>query len=1202
MATPARSLFKEMAVPRSHAYFTSRGPYKTRPFPRHILLTFAIFFFHAIAWAGTGGSITGTVKDASGAVVANATITVTETSTGAAHAAITDAQGSYAFPSLPIGHYDLEIASPGFKQYRRTHVVLDANSALVIDAVLTVGERAETITVSANAVYLDTSNTQIEEVVPGHMMTALPLNGRSFTDLLALHPGILPISSAQSNAVVMSGVTGTPPSGDLDAGNLSMNGQRETANGFAVNGSDVEEDVNMGIAIVPNLDSIAEFRVLTSNFDAQYGNFSGGQILVATKSGTSQYHGDAFEFLRNTSLDAHNYFSPSRATFHRNQFGGTFGGPLSKQKLFFFVDYQATRTTQGIDTGLISVPSVRERVGDLSGVAGLLTGTVDGAYWANQLSQQLGHPVQAEEPYYTTGCTSPSQCVFPNAQVPQSAWSAPARALLPYIPQPNQGTDQFDTSAQEERLRDDKGAARIDAKARWGTLSTYYFADDYWLDNPYPTAQGGANVPGFNALSHGRAQLVSLGLTSTFVATAINEFHFSYMRNANTIGQPIGGVGPTLASQGFLTGTGTPGIVPLAPKIEGIENVAFNDFTLGVDTTGLTQAENIFQWSDSLTRIVGHHTFIMGGAFHLDQINVLPDTTFNGSFMFHGSETGLDFADFLLGIASTYAQADSGGFYPRNYYAGLFGQDSWQIKPGLTLNCGLRWDLLPPWREKYNQFPGLVLGEQSVVYPGAPRGLVFVGDPGVPATIAPTKYSNFAPRLGLAFSPNSQDGMRGKLFGGPGKTSVRAGFGLFYTAFEGLSAGIQSANPPYGYDYTSPAPVLFTAPFIVAANGQQIGQPFPSPIPAFGASPHHPNTAVEWAKYLPITGVPAFYHNNVPPYSESYTFSVERQLAGNSVLTLGYAGAQDHHLLVLVPANSGDAALCLSANRPYQVMPGTPTCGPFSEGGTFTLASGRNIQVRGPFSAQFNAITYQKTMGWSNYNALEIALRHQSRSLALMAGYTYSKSMDDSSSLAEEVNPLDPLLSKAISAFDMRHNFVFSYSYNLPIDGLLHQQNRYTEGWVLTGTTRYTSGLPVTLYNNNDTSLLGSIPDGINNNGVDSLDYTPGALEINTDPRNGRPEFNTALFKLPLLGEMGNTRRRFFYGPGIDNYDMALLKAVPVSGSRYIQLRLEAFNVFNHAQFFGPQAVDGNISDTNFGQVVGAAPPRIMQAAVKFNF
>ena len=1168
-----------------------------------LFLSFAFLMLFAIdSWAGVGGSVSGTVTDASNAVVPDATVKATNIDTGIQQQVATNDQGFYTFPDLPVGRYNIAIERTGFKPYQRTGLTVDVDAKLTVDVTLEIGEESEQVTVLDTGIHVETESTQIGEVITGAKIAAVPLNGRSYTDLLVLQPGIIPTSSAQPNAVVMSGVTSTPPSGDLDAGNFSVNGQRETANGFVVNGSDVEEDVNMGTAIVPNIDSIEEFRVLTSNFDAQYGNFSGGQVLLTTKSGTDLFHGNVFEFLRNTSLDARNYFSSDRAAFDRNQFGGTLGGPIRKQKTFFFVDYQGTRTTQGVETGLISVPSIQERAGDFSDRASTLTGTVDGSNWASQLSQKLGYPVQPGEPYYTSGCTSSSQCVFPNAQIPQSTWSTPAKALLQYIPQPNQGTNLFSTSAQDKTLRDNKGATRIDTSTRWGTLSAYYFADDYWLDNPYPTGQGGANVPGFNALSHGRAQLVSLGLTKTFATTTINEFHFSYMRNANVIGQPVGGVGPTLASQGFVTGVGTPGIVPLAPDIEGIENVSLNNLTFGVDITGLTQASNTFQWTDNLTKVIGRHTFKMGGAFHLDQINVDPDTTFNGSFAFRGTETGLDFADFLLGVASSYTQADSKSFYPRNKYVGLYGQDGWQLKSNLTLNYGLRWDVLPAWREKYNQFPGLVVGEQSVVYPGAPRGLVFPGDPGIAATLAPTKYSNFAPRLGLAFSPNSQNGLGSKIFGGPGKTSIRAGFGMFYTAFEGLSAGIMSANPPYGYDFTSLAPVLFATPFIIAASGQQIGQPFPSPIPAYGASPNNPNTSVDWSKYIPITGVPSFFHNNVTPYSESYTFSVERQFGENTILTLSYVGSQAHHLLVLISANPGNPALCLSVSQPSQVMSGTPTCGPFSEGGTFTRTDGQTVQVRGPFSSQFDAVTYQKTIGSSNYNALEVNLRHHGKSLELMAGYTYSKSLDDSSSLAEEVNPVDPGLSKALSAFDMRHNFVVSYSYNLPMSSLLRRQNRWTEGWLLSGITRFARGLPVTLYNNNDTSLLGSIPNGINNNGVDTPDFTPGNLEINTNPRNGRPAFNTALFNLPSLGQMGTAARRFFYGPGMDNYDMALLKNLRLTESKSLQFRLEAFNVFNHAQFFGPQSVDGNISNSTFGQVVSADPPRLVQLGAKFFF
>jgi hypothetical protein len=439
--------------------------------------------------------------------------------------------------------------------------------------------------------------------------------------------------------------------------------------------------------------------------------------------------------------------------------------------------------------------------------------------------------------------------------------------------------------------------------------------------------------------------------------------------------------------------------------------------------------------------------------------------------------------------------------------------------------------------------------------------------------------------------------------GARGATSVRAGYGLYYTAFEGLSAGIMSANPPYGYDYTSLAPPLFSNPFVTAASGQSVGQRFPEPIPAFGASAANPNSSVDWPQYLPITGVPSFFHKNVPPYSEGYTLSLERQIERNTLLSLAYVGTQAHHLLVLVSANPGNPAQCLSVSQTNQVFPGTATCGPFGEGGTYVTSSGQVIQgTRGPFSSQFDAITYQKTLGNSNYNALEIDLRHNQGPLELLAGYTYGKSLDQSSSLAEPVNPVDPSLSKAPSAFDMRHNFVASYKYELPIRHFLHRTNRLTEGWSVTGITRFSTGFPVTLYNNNDTSLLGTIPNGINNNGVDTPNVAPGNLDVNTDPRNGRPAFNTSLFSLPALGQMGTAARRFFYGPGIANSDLALLKSLHLTESKLVQFRLEAFNVTNHAQFYGAAAVNGNISSSSFGRVVSAAAPRLLQVAVKFYF
>src|SRR5271170_7224298 len=789
------------------------------------------------AFAGVGGSISGTIKDPSGAAITQAAVSLVNNSNGVRQSAASDGRGTYTFPVLPIGSYILEVNHPGFKPYRRTGITLDANSVLLLDVVLQVGQRTDTVTVSDNAAHVETLSSQMGEVIEGSTMTGVPLNGRSYTDLLALQSGVAPATSITSSTVQDVGASAFSPSGDLNPGTISINGQREFANSFIVNGSDVQEDVSMGAAIVPNLDSIAEFRILTNNFDAEYGEFSGGQINVVTKSGANTFHGDVFEFVRNTALDARNYFSPTRGAFNQNQFGGTFGGPIRKDKIFFFADYQGTRSTQGVDTGQIPVPSVQDRAGNLSDLASsfvttdangnTVPTTVSGPYFASLLSQKLGYTVSAGEAYYTPGCNS-ATCVFPGAVIPQSAWSAPATNLLKYIPSANNANGTFSTSASNLTLRDDKGAYRMDANTRWGMLSAYYFLDDWSQNNPYPVAQGGANVPGFNALYLGRAQLLSLGDTKTINATSVNEFRFSYLRNSIDFGKPVGGVGVSLASQGFEVGPNTPGIVALSPGTEGVESVGFNNFTIGTNTNELKQAANTFQWLDNFSKVIGTHTIKAGGEFHYDEVNVNAIAQFNGSFLFFGSETGSDFADFLLGAPSQYNQDRLQAFYGRNKYAGLYAQDSWRLTRSLTLNYGLRWDRIEPWYEKYNQIATFVPNQQSVVFPNAPPGIVYPTDPGVSRTLATPGNRDFAPRIGLAYSPsNSSDGFLGKLLGGPGKSSIRASFGMFYTAIEALTIGVMSANAPYGTTYTSPAPPLFATPFVTAASGDKLGQVFP---------------------------------------------------------------------------------------------------------------------------------------------------------------------------------------------------------------------------------------------------------------------------------------------------------------------------------------------------------------------------------------
>ena len=1223
-----------------------------------LLLSFAVLMLVAItSWAGVGGSISGTVKDASGAVVPNAAVNAINVETGVQHPAATNGQGFYSLANLPVGHYKIVIQKTGFKPYQRIGITVDTNSTLTVDSVLAVGDRSDIVTVAENQFEVETTSTQVGEVITSARMTAVPLNGRSFTDLLALQPGVAPATSIASDTVQDVGASALSPSGDLNPGTISINGQREFANSFMVNGSDVEEDVNMGAAIVPNLDSIDEFRILTNNFDAEYGEFSGGQINVVTKSGTNAFHGDLFEFLRNTDLDARNYFSPARGVFRQNQFGATLGGPIRRNKIFFFADYQGTRSTQGVDTGQIPVPSLLDRAGNFSDAVNSFSSGTDangnpiastvqsacsnGQCLAAVLQNSLGYPVNSAEPFYFTAstinpatlnpatgvgtpfgfdCTRNTQCVFPNptvgvqgAIIPQSVYSAPTPAhnLLQYIPQPNVGTNLFSTSAYNKTLRDDKGAYRLDANTRWGLISAYYFLDDWAQDNPYPVAQGGANVPGFNALYAGRAQLLGLGNTRTLSSTAVNEFRFSYLRDANVLGKPVGGVGVSLASQGFEVGQGTPGIVPLSPGTEGVESIGFNSFTIGTNTNELTQVGNTFQWLDNFSKVIGTHTIKAGAEFHYDQVNVNAIAQFNGSFLFFGSETGSDFADFLLGAPTQYNQSQLQPFYGRNKYAGIYAQDSWRLSHGLTLNYGLRWDRIEPWYEKYNQIATFEPGRQSVVFPTAPAGILYPTDPGVPRTLAPPGNRNFAPRVGIAYAPSpSGDGLLAKIVGPPGTTSIRASYGMFYTAIEALTLGVMSANAPYGTTYTSPASPLFSTPFITAANGQDLGQVFPVTLAPLNSSASHPDPNIDWTQFEPITGLPNFPTTNRTPYTEEYMLSLERGFGASTVLSLNYVGTQGHRLLVLDEANPGNPALCLALSNPANLAstPAQTPCGPFGEDSQYVTSSGSPFGskvfqgTRGPLGSNFGSNANQAAIGNSDYNALQITLRHNSKRLSVLAGYTYSKSEDQSSNLGEEVNPLNPALSKALSAFDVKHNFVVSYSYKIPFETVFRTSSRWTTGWEISGITHFTSGLPVALVNFGDNSLLGAEPNGINNHGIDEPNYAGGALDLNHNPRNGHPYFSTAQFRENALGTPGTAKRRFFYGPGMENYDMALVKEVHMTESKWLQFRLEGFNVFNHAQFFGAQSVDGNIGSSTFGEVVSAGSPRLVQLGAKCFF
>jgi Carboxypeptidase regulatory-like domain len=1132
--------------------------------------------------SATGGSISGTLADTSGAVIPGAILSLVNITQRTTYHAVSDRQGLYSFPNLQTGHYELTISATKFATQRKANLTVDTDSALRVDVKLAVATQTDVVTVTGDiGVQVETASTHLGEVVSGAQMTALPLNGRSYTDLLAIQPGVAPISTLLPSSVIMAGVTGSlDPSGDLNPGNLSINGQRESSNDFLVNGIDVQEHMNGGTSIIPNLDSIEEFQVLTNNFDPEYGNYNGGMITVVSKSGSDTLHGDAFESFRNTALDARGYFDPTRSAFNQNQFGGTIGGPVRHEMVFFFADYQGTRTNKGVSTGYVSVPTVSQRSGDFRD----LTGSVSGPYLASLLTQKLGYAVTSEEAYSS---------VFPNGIIPQRAWSTPGKNLLQYIPSPNVSTSQYSTSAFAQTVRDDKGSVRIDGNSQLGQISAYYFVDDYRLDNPYPGSVAGASIPGFDALFFGRAQLLSLGDNKVIGSNTVNEFHAGFLRNANIIGQPKGGLGVSLASQGFTTGAGTAGIFVQAPQFEGVENITFPTFVMGVPITNETQINNAYYLSEGLSRVIGAHTLKVGGQFHIDQVNEHPNATFNGTFNINGTETGDPYADLLIGTPSNYTQSSGQPFYLRNRYLGLYAQDSWRARNGLTINAGLRWDVIMPFWEKYNEIQTYVPGAQSTLYPGALPGLLVAGDPGIPKTISPTSYKNFAPRVGFAYSPRFEQRLWRTIFGGGGTSSIRASYGLFYTEFPGLLSGIMYSVPPFGYNYLSPGPPLLATPFITAATGVNNGQRFPFSFPPHNVSASHPDTSINWANFVPLAADPFFDYRNRVPYINSYLFSIQRQITSHTLLTVSYVGNQGHHILALVPVNLGRPTLCLSITG----------CGPFGEDTAYTNSAGKTVQgTRVGQGPGYGENTADRSVANSNYNALESTLRYQHNESQFLLSYTYAKSVDQGSNIGEQLDPINPRQSRTISAWDQKHTFVASYTLALPVERVIGRSNRLTAEWSLSGTARFATGFPVTLYDNSDNSLLGTLGNGVNNYLLDTPQHLAGSLKINTNGHNGKPAFSTALFPKENIGQLGNAKRRVFYGLGINNFDLALQKNVRLADARTLEFRTEAFNAFNHAQFYGPASVDGQVEDPNFGHIVSAATPRLIQLVAKFNF
>jgi hypothetical protein len=970
-----------------------------------------------------------------------------------------------------------------------------------------------------------------------------------------------------------------------------------------VNGGDVTEGRNNGTAVIPNLDSVAEFRLITNSFDAEYGRFSGAVMNAITKSGTNGFHGTAFEFLRNNDLDGKGFFDAGVPVLKRNQFGYAIGGPAIKNKLFWFTDYQGTRTHQGSSGSLSQLPSADMRNGIFK--ASDLSEVVSGPYWGQVLTQRLGYTVTANEPYSTASCATTAQCVFPGGVIPSKAFSPIAVNLFKnYVPLPNAGTTTFNPPSQVSTSKDDKWGQRVDLDnrktGRW---------NGYWhIDNTTSVSPGtyGAQYGNFGTTQPLRAQQAVLSNTLMLGPTAVNEARVDFTRRASSGTQPTDPK-VSLSSLGFVTGAGTLGIIKSGPEDwESVPPISLSGqigFSIGRNISATGQYNNTWHLADSFSKIYKRHTLKFGGDYRYLQINERNVYAPDGNFSFDGTETGHDIADFLLGAPSGYVQAALQVLDSRTRYGAAYAQDSWRVTSNFTLNYGLRWEVSMPWYDTQNKIQTIVPGVQSTVFPTAPKGWLVPGDPGlpgggpIPSTLAPTTWKDFGPRLGMAWSP-AAGGLLGKILGGPGKTSIRAAAGIYYTAIQDAGLFIEVADAPYGLFWVSINPPLFDQPFLTRSDGSSQKQRFPFILPVPGSEAIK---NVDYSVFLPITSSPGYQPGNKLPYAEHFNFSIQRQLSSNTVLTVAYVGTAGHKLFAQYEANPGDARLCLSL-RGSGVKAGTTQCGANQENTTFTRPDGSKvIGTRYPLGSEFfGQNTYESTNANSLYNSLQVTMQRSGRGMTFLASYTLSKSLDNASSFTT-MNFSNFHLSRALSTWDSQHNFVASYNYVLPFDRALGAlPKRVTQGWAISGITRFATGLPIGISQSGDRSLTGA-------GGVDRPDYI-GGLVITPDVRDtpNHTYFNKSAFVSEGtstttanggLGVMGTANQRFFHGPGIENFDLSLQKVTKIRESMSLQFRAEFFNALEHAQFSSPS---GSFTSSNFGRVTSARGGRIGQMSLKF--
>jgi len=1301
---------------------------------------FAVAILLAAPFAGaqsTGGRIRGTVMDASGGAIPGATVTLINEATHAIRDIQSGADGEYIFLEVAVGSYEIDVTTKGFKKYTRKGIALDLNEVISVDITLQVGGSTEVVEVTGAPPVVDTTSTQLGAVVNEMSSTQLPLNQRDVYQLLQLQPGV---QSQIGNNLFY---------GSDKAGVVTVNGGRGRANNYSVNGGDGNDLFANLPAVQPSPDSIEEFRVITNSFDAEYGRNSGAVVNVVTKSGTNDWHGSTYEFFRNTVLNAHGFsFLPTpKPPFNQNQFGGTIGGPIKKDKTFIFGSYEGRRVVQGIVSQPVPVPTAADEAGDFSlggtatplssaAFSGTLTDNTVATILQNRpgcaaaIAAQGGAPPVAGTPY--SSFLSPTNVVEPGVfsnthtglenQIPTACFDPVALSLLKYLP----GSGGSNSQAQDVSKATDRGdqftihfdhILNKDQK-----LSVYYYYNNDNTLDPFAIFQlAGSSLGNFGGRIISHVQQVNASHTWTIGSTAVNEFRFTLFREAEpqfytpTVTNLVTascGTGAAAAfcftgtsdtalvdANGNPLGTGANPNVPVCPGQFGcgihpglgsqFEGVPF--FTIG-GTTGLfgnnfegqlPQTGNTFQFSDNYSKIVGKHSFKFGADTRYQKFDQTVYFNVNGEYILGPggpNDTGAvdPYANFLLGLPNSYSQGSGNKELVRSTSVYLFAQDSWKLKSNVTLNYGFRWEMNTPLTDIGQKVQRFNPGQVSAIYPcqlsatsitqyqqlpqfqgvGAPTpdcnntgtvptGLVVPGDKGVPGGLISTYTKAFAPRLGLNWSPGWKDGAMSKLTGGPNKTTVSMGWGLFYNPIEQLVLEQFVAEPPFGISNSVSNPLLST-PFV-----SQEGTTKPNVSNGFLTPPR--NQPVDWSLYRPILLFGQFPTNLRTQYSAQYNLTVKRELPGNVLLQVGYVGSQGHRLLAIYDQNAANAQTCVDLanlgqgcgpfgedsqysftlpqgsvlHLPYIAGPTPggpntpcPIVGPTPTGCTITGAAGGtpiNLVGLRPYSSPncdptnqnpltsgcpadgtpiFGSIFNEDTAAHSNYNSLQTLLQKQfSHGLQFQASYTYSKSLDNASSFEEILNPTNFNATYGPSLYDARHRFVFNYVWQLPVPKKEGFAGKAVNGWEVSGIFTYQTGFPILINNCNDSELEGSIQ-GFECPGKPNL---TGPLQI-TNPRTTGFGFNVNQFDNNVtLGTFGNSPRTVCCNSPINNWDMGVFKDTPISEKMRLEFRTEIFDVFNHTQFYSIDGNSGNLG-TTFGQPQKVRDPRLLQFALKLIF